>query len=217
MEKGGGGKEVQQEGTSKSACPAIQNVTGHGGNISLVEQSWFDLPSHALSEAVVGHRQHDGAEEPTAHQTTNSRRQGSEGHGPVDHLEDWELQHVGGEGGQKELGHVCNVDIIQCRRDGHSLHQQSVHNWLTHGRQDGCHKGCGTPLSRSSKDLGEKRSFIFYWLVCHNQGTRHCTRRAQQSARQCEKQKEKSHVGATRGHFEVLGSLLLRHGTCLNS
>ena len=43
-------------------------------DIRLIQQRWLDLPAHALAEAVVGDRQHDGAEEPAADQPTSLKQ-----------------------------------------------------------------------------------------------------------------------------------------------
>ena len=50
-------KELFEKATHQPSRPAVDDVTSHGGDICLVQQSRLDLPVgvHALLEAVVGH------------------------------------------------------------------------------------------------------------------------------------------------------------------
>mmetsp|Transcript_76556 Transcript_76556/g.169179 ORF Transcript_76556/g.169179 Transcript_76556/m.169179 type:complete len:252 (+) Transcript_76556:284-1039(+) len=151
-------EEVLEEGTHQPSCPAVDDVTCHSGNIRLVQQGWLDLPVgvHALLEAVVGHWQHDRAEKETADGSTNAGRKSTECHGSVNDFEDREFQHVGWESGEEESGHQCQVHLTECLAHSHSLHQKSVDQGFTHGRQNCCHEGRCATLCCCRENLAEE-------------------------------------------------------------
>mmetsp|Transcript_128566 Transcript_128566/g.181391 ORF Transcript_128566/g.181391 Transcript_128566/m.181391 type:complete len:265 (-) Transcript_128566:205-999(-) len=142
--------------TNEATRPAVDDVAHHGRNVSLIQKSWLDLPAHTLTKAVVGDRQHDGAEQESADESAHAAAESSEGHCHVDDLKDWKLQHVGREGGEEEVRDQLEVHLLHCLSNCHALHQESVHQWLADGRQNGCHKGCRGTLSSSSEDLAKE-------------------------------------------------------------
>mmetsp|Transcript_72762 Transcript_72762/g.213236 ORF Transcript_72762/g.213236 Transcript_72762/m.213236 type:complete len:290 (-) Transcript_72762:184-1053(-) len=141
---------------AEAARPAVHDVARHRGHIRLVEQAELDLPAHALAEAVVRHRQHHGAEEQAVDDAARGAGQGREGEEHVDDLEGGELQHVGGEGSQEEVGDEGEVDLLERLAEGHALHQQAVHEGLRAGREHGSHESRRSTLRRCADDLRDE-------------------------------------------------------------
>eukprot|EP00415_Alexandrium_ostenfeldii_P001386 UN1386 len=116
--------------SDKAARPSVHNVASHRWDVGLVEQRRLNLPPHALPEAVVGDRQHHGAEQPAIDDATHRSGQGGEREHDVDDLKGRKLQHVCGEGRQEEVRDKLEGDIIVCLTKSHALHEQAVHQGL---------------------------------------------------------------------------------------
>mmetsp|Transcript_70734 Transcript_70734/g.160657 ORF Transcript_70734/g.160657 Transcript_70734/m.160657 type:complete len:370 (-) Transcript_70734:8-1117(-) len=149
-------KLAREHGAHEAAGPAVDDVASDGGDVGLVQESGVDVPAHALAEAVVGDREHDGAEEPAVDDTAHGAREGREAEHHVDDLEDRELQHVRGEGREEELRHHVKRDLAHGRAEGHALHQEAVHDGLRACRENCSHHGRRGALRRGANDLGEE-------------------------------------------------------------
>mmetsp|Transcript_27715 Transcript_27715/g.38935 ORF Transcript_27715/g.38935 Transcript_27715/m.38935 type:complete len:249 (-) Transcript_27715:91-837(-) len=149
-------EHLSQGDTNEAAGPAIENVADDRGQVGLVKEGRLDLPSHALAEAVVGDRQHGGAEQEPTDGAAQASADGCERHGHVDDLENRELQHVGREGGQEEVSHELEIHLLQCLANRHSLDEKAIHQRLSHGGENGGHEGSGGTLSTGSEDLAKE-------------------------------------------------------------
>mmetsp|Transcript_33946 Transcript_33946/g.76213 ORF Transcript_33946/g.76213 Transcript_33946/m.76213 type:complete len:326 (+) Transcript_33946:194-1171(+) len=146
---------------NKTTSPAVEDIADNSWHVGLVQKGRLDLPAHALAEPVVGDRQHGGAEQEATDGSTQARAEGSEGHRHVDDLKNRELQHVGGEGRQEEVGDELEIHLLHGLRHSHPLHQEAVHQRLANCRQDRRHESCSCTLSAGSEDLAEE-----VWCCC---------------------------------------------------
>eukprot|EP00438_Fugacium_kawagutii_P033173 Skav231901 [mRNA] locus=scaffold960:209259:223730:+ [translate_table: standard] len=150
-------EDEHRQGIHEASSPAVDDVAHHGGDVCLIQiAETADLPAHALAESVVGDGQHDCAEEEAADESAHTRAEGGEGHRHVDDLEDRELQHVGWEGGEEEVGDQLHVHLLHCLAHRHALHQQSVDQRFADGGQNGSHECRSGTLSSGRKDLAKE-------------------------------------------------------------
>mmetsp|Transcript_63762 Transcript_63762/g.149764 ORF Transcript_63762/g.149764 Transcript_63762/m.149764 type:complete len:264 (+) Transcript_63762:196-987(+) len=107
---------------NKTTSPAIEDIADNSWHVGLVQKGRLDLPAHALSEAVVRHRQHGCAEKEATDRPAQACAHRRKGHRHVDDLKNRELQHVGGEGRQEKVGDELEIHLLQGLGDRHALH-----------------------------------------------------------------------------------------------